>query len=1214
MLLEVIRFELKYRLKRSATYIYFTILFLLTLAAMTSDFVQIGGAAGQVKINAPVTLANMVLIVTAFFTMIVSAIMGVGVLRDFEHKTHSMLFTTPITKRDYLFGRFIGSFIVLIFVFSGAFFGMTLGYIKIFWVEDRFLPFNLWHYMQPFLLFGVTNLFISGTIMFAGGALSRKMLVVYTQGILLLVLYIIALQLSSSLEYKEVVAWLDPFGLSAFRTQTEYWSIAEQNTQTAQLSGFVLYNRLLWLGISLLGLFVLYKGFAFRVVRQSLFKTKAEQKTIVTPTALVNLPKVRLNYGLGSTFQNVFKLTTFYFKGLFKEVPFLAIVIAGMLMTFAASFNMNRLYGTYSFPTTYSVVELIQNQFTLFFLIIAVFYTGELVWKERENHMDLIIDALPTKTWIGIVSKFFALLLSYSVLILMLILTGILIQISKGYYNFELGLYFKSMFSDTFFMLIIYTLLGLFVQVVINNKFIGFATMILIFIVDVLLQYIDVEHPLFHFGSGMNLGTYSDMNTFGHYVTPFSWMSAYWIVFSIILLFLAIYFSVRGTETNFLIRYDIGKYRTNKTWIAGIIVSLVALVFLGSFAFYNTNILNEYKNSKQQEEASVAYEKALKKYKDVVLPKITAAHLKVDIFTEQRNVVAEGYFTLKNKTDKPISDIHIQKTDRGNLKTEYLKFSKEVGLKEKFEDFNYEVYTLTAPLQPNETVNLNFKMVLETKGFVTQGSNTQVVENGTFFNNQYFPSLGYQEGNEVSDDDKRKEYDLPEKERMPAREEKKFHSHNLFGNDADMIDFEIIMSTSKDQIAIAPGYLQKEWTENDRRYFHYKMDAPMVNFYAMQSGRYEVMKDLWKSKADSNGKSKEVSLEIYYHKDHTANLDRMMNGMKDALTYFSENFGEYQHRQLRIIEFPRYQSFAQSFANTVPYSEEIGFMLDMKKDDIDMNYYVTAHETAHQWWGHQVTEAPVQGSSMLSETLSQYSALMVMKHKYPEEMIQKFLKYELESYLRGRRSESKKELPLDLVEGQQYIHYRKGSLVMFALQDYIGEDKINLALRNYLNKWKFSEGNYPITTDLIDEIKAITPDSLQYLITDLIENITFYENKVEKATYKKLEKEDENNVYEVTLQVSSSKAVADSLGRETDLPLAEWIDIGVYGEEPKEANKNGYKFAPLLYFEKHKITKANSTIKVKVKSKPVKAGIDPLNKLIDRHPDDNVEKLELEKE
>jgi len=376
----------------------------------------------------------------------------------------------------------------------------------------------------------------------------------------------------------------------------------------------------------------------------------------------------------------------------------------------------------------------------------------------------------------------------------------------------------------------------------------------------------------------------------------------------------------------------------------------------------------------------------------------------------------------------------------------------------------------------------------------------------------------------------------------------------------------------------------------------------------MQSDKYEVMKDIWKSKADSNGTQKEVALEIYHHKEHTANLDRMMNGMKDALSYFSENFGEYQHRQLRIIEFPRYQSFAQSFANTVPYSEEIGFMLNMKKDDIDMNYYVTAHETAHQWWGHQVTEAPVQGSSMLSETLSQYSALMVMKHKYPKEMIQKFLKYELESYLRGRSGERKKELPLDLVERQQYIHYSKGSLIMFALQDYIGEDKINLALRNYLNKWKFSEGIYPTTTDLTDEIKAVTPDSLQYLITDLVENITFYDNETKTATYKELG----NDMYEVTLVLKSKKIVADSLGLETELPLTEWIDIGVYGEEPKKVNAEGYKFAPLLYLEKHQIRKENSTITIKVKGKPVKAGIDPLNKLIDRHPDDNVKKVEKE--
>ncbi len=49
---------------------------------------------------------------------------------------------------------------------------------------------------------------------------------------------------------------------------------------------------------------------------------------------------------------------------------------------------------------------------------------------------------------------------------------------------------------------------------------------------------------------------------------------------------------------------------------------------------------------------------------------------------------------------------------------------------------------------------------------------------------------------------------------------------------------------------------------------------------------------------------------------------------------------------------------------------------------LDFLGYVTAHELAHQYWFHQVMPADVQGAEVLTETLSQYSALMVMKHRY----------------------------------------------------------------------------------------------------------------------------------------------------------------------------------------------------------------------------------------
>jgi len=265
--------------------------------------------------------------------------------------------------------------------------------------------------------------------------------------------------------------------------------------------------------------------------------------------------------------------------------------------------------------------------------------------------------------------------------------------------------------------------------------------------------------------------------------------------------------------------------------------------------------------------------------------------------------------------------------------------------------------------------------------------------------------------------------------------------------------------------------------------------------------------------------------------------------------------------------------------------------------DIDYPYYVTAHELAHQWWGHQVPGADVQGETMLVETLAQYSALMVMKRKYGESKMQRFMRYELDRYLLGRSTEQKKELPLAKVENQDYIHYRKGSLVMYALADYIGEANLNRAIRAYRDEWAYRGPPYSTTRHLIAEIRKVTPPELQYVIDDFFETITLYDNRVQTATAKPLP----GGRYEVTFTAIANKRRADELGKEIDAPLADWIDIGVLDADNQP-----------LYLEKRRIERNETPITVVVSKMPARAGIDPYNKLIDRRPKDNTAAVVIE--
>ena len=484
---------------------------------------------------------------------------------------------------------------------------------------------------------------------------------------------------------------------------------------------------------------------------------------------------------------------------------------------------------------------------------------------------------------------------------------------------------------------------------------------------------------------------------------------------------------------------------------------------------------------------------------------------------------------------------------------------------------------------------MQFSISYAFHGFANNGENTDFAHNGSFLSDGYIPHVGYQQGIELGDDSIRHRHGLEKVKRILKLEDVAGRQNNYGTQDADWINLEYTVSTAPDQIAIMPGYLQKEWTEDGRRYFHYKTDAPVLFGFSMNSANYEVLRDHWNN----------VNLEIYYDHRHTFDIDRMRQSMKATLDYCSANFSHFQFHQLRIIEFPRYQTFAESLANTIPFSEGIGFItrVDSKNPEaLDLPFYVTAHEVGHQWWGHQVVTSNNEGATSVVESLAQYTALMVMKHKLGPAAMKNFLRHELDRYLVGRSQERNEEKPLLRVEpGQGYIHYRKGSLIVYAIQDYIGEDKMNQALAAFIKDYAFHGPPYPTSQDLVDHLRKVTPPELQYIYDDLFTNITLYENRAVSANYTQLP----DGKYQVHLAVELKKSHADGRGQEQPVTPHDLVDIGVLDRDGN-----------YLYLQKQKIDKENADFTVVVDKLPARAGIDPLNKLIDRKPDDNVIKVE----
>ena len=626
----------------------------------------------------------------------------------------------------------------------------------------------------------------------------------------------------------------------------------------------------------------------------------------------------------------------------------------------------------------------------------------------------------------------------------------------------------------------------------------------------------------------------------------------------------------------------------------------------GSWYFYNAHVLNEYLDSTARRHIQADYERQFKKYENLDQPKVTAVDATINIYPERRSFDGSVRMTLQNKTNQPIAQIHL--TDQKQSVTN-VQFDRTFHLVSAAPRNMYSIYALNPPLAPGQTVTLTCNVGHQTRGFRDGNELPELAYNGTFFDSDYVPYIGYNTGIELDDPRRRREEHLPALEEMAHRGDPAHALNNVFfRGESDWVTYHTVVSTSADQIAVAPGYLQREWQEKDRRYFEYSMGSThILDFFSYISARYQSRKEMY------HGPNGDVALEVYYDPAHTYDVDDMLASSRAGLDYYQETFSPYQFKQYRIFEFPRYRTFAQSFPNTIPYSEGIGFISRViKPTDIDFTYFVTAHELGHQWWAHQLVGADAEGSNMMSESLAEYSALQVMAHKYGRDLMHRFLRHELDGYLRGRAGEVRHEPPLALVQREQYVWYQKGGQILYTLADYIGEDKLNLALHNFLMQYQYANANnqldannnahasvpinspYPDTRMLVDAIRAQTPPELQYLVDDGFNRIVLYDNKTVTATSQKTS----DGKYKVTLEVEARKMQADGNGVETPMPLDDYIEIGVFSGK-KDQEKP-------LYLKKEKISEPHKTFVVVVDEKPTLAGIDPYNKLIDRNADDNM--------
>jgi len=1185
----VLRFELGYQLTRVSTRIYFT-LFLGFALLMTYFIVQDARNDGYF-FNAPIVI-SLITIITSMMSLLVTAgVAGDSATRDVQLRIDPLLYTTPLRKASYLGGRFLGAFAVTALLLLAVPIALLLA-TRMPGVEPQILgPFRAESYLTSYFFFAVPNAFVATAMLFALAALSRRAVTAYAGAAALFFSALIADgYVGGRLGNWALARLLDPLGYTPLIALWRSYNPLQKKT-LAGLDASMVSNRLFWLGVAASVLAFAYVRFRFAHHTGDGGWRRAAGVTDAPAHRWtgITVPSARRVFGFRTRMRQLLAIVMRSFRELVTSRGWWIVPIVAAIFVFTAPELLEVELGTPGAATAARVAMILGAPETarLIVLLIAL-SAGELVWRERDARMHAIADVTPVPEWLSFIGKFLGLALMLASTELIFLLSGIGIQAMGGNFDFDLALYVQILFGFQLTGYLLIAALAMVLHVLVNQKYVANVLVMLAFIGTEMAREIGIDHNLLLYG-GAPEWSYSEMGGFGPQVGPWLWFTSYWAGWALLFAVIAYLFWIRGEERGFRPRLALARQRLTRWSAATGVAALAIILGVGGYVFYNTNVLNHYSTDAEIEQRMAEYERRYRKYAAVPQPVLAATKLIVDFYPKRGTAAIRGTYRLENRSGADLDTIHL--ATHSGVKTHHVSFDRPARATLTDARLGHHIYTLGQALQPGQSVRMNFEIAYEPRGFTNYGRDATVMRNGSWIEHRgeqtnrprrWLPVIGYEPGRELSDKVTRASHGLPARPVVPSVHDAAAR-RNQRGH--EQIEFEAIVGTDADQVGVASGALRRTWTENGRNYSHYVADAPMSNGFVVYSANYAVHRSKWR----------DVAIEIFHHPAHTANLGHMVHGARAALDYHTRHFSPYPFRQLRMIEFPSSGSGLGLSAHhgAIKYSE--GYALvrpDADPRRIDFPFAVMAHEMGHQWWGHQIVPADVEGAPVLSESLAWYSAMLTIEQTFGRDHLLRVL-----DIMRGEYMAPHMTREVSLLRAVDRLDaYRTGPFAMFALRELAGTDRVNAALRGLLAKFDPSRPPYPTSLDLYAELRGVTPPEKHYLLRDLFEEVTFWHLRTRSVDVQPAG----SGTYRVTLHVEAEKRKADALGKEKPVPMADLIQLAVFDAAGKP-----------LYRHPHRIRSGEQTVTVVVKSPrpPATAGLDPDHALLDRKPEDNVAKM-----
>jgi ABC-2 type transport system permease protein len=1194
-LLGVFRFELAYQIRRPWPWLCMAAL--LVFAFVNTRVAVVPVTLPQDFIlNSPFIIAVVSVFSCQIWLLIAPAVAGEAAARDVHTGMHPLVYTSPVSKTEYLGGRFLAAFVLNALILLGVQVGSLLAAHAPGVDPEIIGPFRPAAYLAAYGLIALPNALIATAIQFAVALLSGRPMASYagSMGLFFFSYPVTFVLYFSPLQKLALLA--DPIGVMAIMNEMmSDWTIVEKNVRMFTLEGPMLLNRLLWVGIALLTLVFIYLRFRFahrtainpwtRLTRR--FAGAPAPETALARIA-ISVPPVRRSFGFGTNVRQAMSIARSSFWMIAKSPPGLFLLGVVPMFVVLVLHVESGMWGIQMLPRTgYILAKHVTAALTHFadyrviVPLLIVYFAGELVWRERDARISENVDATPVPEWVFFLGKFLGLGLMLSAFMLSLTAAGMVAQTLMGYYDFQVGLYLKILFGLQLPEYLLFSVLVLLVHALVNQKHVAMLIALVVYFLIVFSSFLGVEHKLLVYGSSPGW-SFTDMRGFGSSVGPWLVFKLYWAAWALLLAVAATLLWVRGREPAFRRRIDMARLRFAGGTTRAAAVAVALVLTLGGFIFYNTNVLNEYITDDELVERRADYERRYGKYEGIPQPVRVATNLRVEIHPDRRAATIHGSYRLVNRSAAAIDSVHLEPAFYVETHVTFDRAFRQVVADD---EIGHDIYALEQPLQPGDSLTLSFDVKFEPRGFSnsgprTSGAGTAILENGTYFTSGALPVIGYQPLRELWSAGDRRKHGLPRQVTLPPPGD---IDPSVAANAP--ATFEAIVGTDEDQVAVAPGELRRTWSEAGRRYFHYVSDVPISGMDVFFSADYTVHRERWK----------DVDLQLFVHPGHTKQMERVLRSARASLDYYSEQFGPYPYRFLQIVEQPGdFLGMGVDGSGVVTGGEGF-FLLNPEQEGFDAIFEIVAHEMGHQWWGMQLKPAFAEGGGVISESLAWYSAMQLVKKVKGRGALRRFM-----SFMREPNPWPPIRTGLPLLRAMDpWANYRKGPYAFHALSEYVGEERVNAALRSLVEK---KASSLATTLDLYRELQAVTPDSLEPLLHDLFEVNAWWTFDTKRVTAVQTEA----GSWQVTLEVEAHKVLGDSAGVEREVPITEWVEIGIFAAAgPDEV------LGQPLYVQKHRIFSGRQTITVTAPQRPARGGIDPYN-LLDWEEGDNIEAIDVQ--